>query len=591
MFKGDETKYGEWMAKLLAFLRMSTPQAVDWIKWACTEKQTITEETISTQFEITEEEVTSFSERLYAILLSCTEDDPFRICYSVSDGNGLEAMRLLMKRYEPRTPGTKRALLKAIINNPPAKKPDETEKNLLAVENLIRKYEVMAGEPLPEDLRITVIIDLCPRDLREHLELSTKEMTYKEVRDEISNYVERKRDSFSTNLKAMEVDSAERWDTTNYAWWGGEGEERGHEGASGDGTWEDVQQITQKGYKGYRGYGSKGHGSKGYSGKPGYMHEKGGRTGAWEKGFGKNKGYGEKGKGKGYKDGFAGQCYWCGEWGHSQSRCPHKDEYMNEMRRQRGEKGGAKGGANNVEQEEDASCHDHGHALESLEHKRGVVMWRSLCSLESNPFFALTEDDEAQLEDAQQHMMQTQMEMQTLRVGRWRKKKADVDLIEVAELSTTADSDTEITFKELNAVGGSQEDGLWITVDYGASENVISELAAPEFVTKPSEGSKRRIKYIAANGSIMTNKGEKEVKVVTEEGHRCMLRMQVTDVKKPLMSVSRICDAGHKVVFTPAGGEIVHLKSGQTTKFHRIDNVYRLKVGLAKNADFAGPGR
>ena len=114
-----------------------------------------------------------------------------------------------------------------------------------------------------------------------------------------------------------------------------------------------------------------------------------------------------------------------------------------------------------------------------------------MCSLESNPFFALAEDDEAQLEDAQQHMMQTQMEMQTLRVGRWRKKKADVDLIEVAELSTTADSDTEITFKELNAVGGSQEDGLWITVDSGASENVISELAAPDYDTKPSEGSKR----------------------------------------------------------------------------------------------------
>jgi hypothetical protein len=50
-------------------------------------------------------------------LLSCTEDDPFRICHSVKEGNGLEAMRLLHRRYEPRTPGTKRALLKAIINH------------------------------------------------------------------------------------------------------------------------------------------------------------------------------------------------------------------------------------------------------------------------------------------------------------------------------------------------------------------------------------------------------------------------------------------------------------------------------------------
>ena len=52
----------------------------------------------------------------------------------------------------------------------------------------------------------------------------------------------------------------------------------------------------------------------------------------------------------------------------------------------------------------------------------------------------------------------------------------------------------------------------------------------------------------------MPNRGEKDVKVTTEEGHRCVLKMQVTDVQKPLMSVARICGAGHKVTFTEAGG-------------------------------------
>ena len=37
------------------------------------------------------------------------------------------------------------------------------------------------------------------------------------------------------------------------------------------------------------------------------------------------------------------------------------------------------------------------------------------------------------------------------------------------------------------------------------------------------------------------------------EGHKCALKMQVTDVRKPLMSVSKICDAGHKVTFTKDG--------------------------------------
>jgi hypothetical protein len=56
--------------------------------------------------------------------------------------------------------------------------------------------------------------------------------------------------------------------------------------------------------------------------------------------------------------------------------------------------------------------------------------------------------------------------------------------------------------------------------------------------------------------------------------------MQVTDVRKPLMSVSKICDAGHSVTFRSDGGEIVDERTGQVTKFNRVDDVYRLVVEL-----------
>ena len=48
------------------------------------------------------------------------------------------------------------------------------------------------------------------------------------------------------------------------------------------------------------------------------------------------------------------------------------------------------------------------------------------------------------------------------------------------------------------------------------------------------------------------------------------------------MSVARICDAGHKVTFTDAGGIIEHEATGQRTKFQRVYNVYRLKFGVAE---------
>jgi hypothetical protein len=132
------------------------------------------------------------------------------------------------------------------------------------------------------------------------------------------------------------------------------------------------------------------------------------------------------------------------------------------------------------------------------------------------------------------------------------------------------------------------EEDMVITIDSGASENVISQDFAKSVPIVPSAGSREGVQYVTANGNTMPNKGEKHIPVVTAEGHKCLLNMQVTDVKKPLMSVARICDAGHEVVFTAEGGRIKHLGSGQVTKFQRVDNVYRLRVNLPSG--FARPG-
>ncbi len=56
----------------------------------------------------------------------------------MKDGNGLEAMRLMVKRYEPRAPAIKRALLKAVINNPQDKKVEDIDSNLMHVDELVK---------------------------------------------------------------------------------------------------------------------------------------------------------------------------------------------------------------------------------------------------------------------------------------------------------------------------------------------------------------------------------------------------------------------------------------------------------------------
>ena len=592
-FKGEENKYTEWKAKLLAYLRVNNREADNWLKWASECTSEITEEDLDLNFSTKKEEVTKFAVNLYSVLMHCTEDGAFRICHSVKEGNGLEAIRLLVKRYVPKTPGTKRALLKAIINQNPAKKPEELEKNLMHLEELIKKYEQMGGAELPEDLRVALIIDMCHKDLKEHLELTTKDMSYKEVRDEIVNYAERKRNAFGNDLKTMEVDEVD----AEYTWWGGQWDEE----------WESEELYSVgwqtkgkgKGYDRYgKGYDQYGKGNYKGSGK-GYGKDQDYKGGY--KGFGKNdykgsKGYGKdgghKGDGKGKGGGFQGHCHWCGEWGHSASRCKDKDVYMDGVRARNG-----KGGCKNMETD-NVEGKNINQELESLEAKGG---YRTLCNVElkkpvvvQNRFKGL-ETEEYSEEDYANFKAPPGLQGWTPVVRKSMnkvKKEAARNRDQMQLNSKQPDAKEhlgELDSLELSTVHyekGDQE--LTLTIDSGASENVIGNGMAPGVPVVESEGSKAGVMYVTANGNTMQNKGEQHIHVTTQEGHKCMLNMQVTDVKKPLMSVARICDAGHEVTFTANGGTIRHSKTGQLTTFERVDNVYRLKVGLAPG--FARPG-
>ena len=84
------------------------------------------------------------------------------------------------------------------------------------------------------------------------------------------------------------------------------------------------------------------------------------------------------------------------------------------------------------------------------------------------------------------------------------------------------------------------------TVDSGAADSVMGKAKAKRCKLRPSEGSKKGVRYIAAAGAAIYNEGEKHVKVMTEEGNTCNLNMQITAVNKALLSVSKTCDIGHK---------------------------------------------
>merc|ERR1712082_48463 len=207
-----------------------------------------------------------------------------------------------MKRYEPRTPATRRALLKSIFNMKAAKKVGDIEKNVLKLEETYKRYEIMSPDKLPDDIKTVIMIELCTPELKEHLEFNSKDVTYKETREAVLAYVERKRGDITI---PMEVGSQETYEHAYLdEWWFDESE----------GNLEaEVNYYGKGGGKGKGpSFGPKGKGKSSWKG--------GGKPASATKG-GKSKGVSGKG------GGFQGSCHWCGKWGHSD-----KDAYMDWVR-------------------------------------------------------------------------------------------------------------------------------------------------------------------------------------------------------------------------------------------------------------------
>ena len=76
---------------------------------------------------------------------------------------------------------------------------------LMHVEDLCRRYEELASHPLSEDVKVSVIMDICPKQLKEHLELMYREENYPRVRAEIVQYTQRHRSQSQEQLVAMDI--------------------------------------------------------------------------------------------------------------------------------------------------------------------------------------------------------------------------------------------------------------------------------------------------------------------------------------------------------------------------------------------------
>ena len=87
-----------------------------------------------------------------------------------------------------------------------------------------------------------------------------------------------------------------------------------------------------------------------------------------------------------------------------------------------------------------------------------------------------------------------------------------------------------------------------LAVDSGASETVIPDGLVKGTPVRPSAASLRGVEYEVANGMRIPNLGEQRLEGFTDgEGLLRSVTAQVCGVNKPLMSVCRLVQAGHRV--------------------------------------------
>ena len=130
-----------------------------------------------------------------------------------------------------------------------------------------------------------------------------------------------------------------------------------------------------------------------------------------------------------------------------------------------------------------------------------------------------------------------------------------------------------------------------ITVDSGASANVMPRRMTRKQKTRPSPGSRRGAHYLAANNGRIANEGECDFKFSTNEGHETNLTFQIAEVNKALGSVSYLVDNGYRVTFgkdEATGHDIsmmFHKATGVTSRFRRERNIWILDAPVDEEAN------
>ena len=145
----------------------------------------------------------------------------------------------------------------------------------------------------------------------------------------------------------------------------------------------------------------------------------------------------------------------------------------------------------------------------------------------------------------------------------------------------------------LCSTGPSGESEEWIevelTADTGACDTVMPRAMASHIPIQASLQSLKAMMYEVADGNEIPNLGERRCLMWTEHASEARkINLQVADVHKALLSLSRCADMGFESRFGRRAGALIDEESGEVIPLQRKGNLYVLKCWL-KAAPFGRP--
>jgi hypothetical protein len=114
-------------------------------------------------------------------------------------------------------------------------------------------------------------------------------------------------------------------------------------------------------------------------------------------------------------------------------------------------------------------------------------------------------------------------------------------------------------------------------VDSGAVEHVLPPSYLPRVKMTESPGSKTGKRYLSATGEAIPNLGQKALYGKTREGQPRNITFQIAPVRKPLISVAKMCEAGNDVNLTEKP-HIRNRQTGQVTALRREGKTFVLDL-------------